>query len=202
VWQKKIQSVLLAGGFWPANADPCLFIGTVVGVVCYLLVYVDDIIAASKSAAAVDAAKAGILKSFKARDMGSPSYFLCMHINRDTKKGVLQLRQRHYVVSLLERFGLTEDNPVRLPMGAGVRLQKEGDLLPDNAKVVYQEMHGALLLLAMCTRPDITFAVGRLSRYAAAPTTAHLAAVRTVLRYLKGTKELELEYDKDAQFRR
>ena len=198
VWHKKLQSVLLAGGFRPANADPCLFIGTVDGVVCYLLVYVDDIIAASKSAAAVDAAKAGILKAFKARDMGSPSYFLGMHITRDSKKGVLQLGQRQYVVSLLERFGLTEANPVRLPMGAGVRLQKEGDLLPDDAKAVYQEMLGALLYLATCTRPDITFAVGRLSRYAAAPTTAHLAAAKTVLRYLKGTTALALEYGKDA----
>lgn len=39
----------------------------------------------------------------------------------------------------------------------------------------------------------------RLARYAAAPTTAHLAAGKTVLRYVKGTAELALHYSGAAE---
>jgi len=53
---------------------------------------------------------------------------------------------------------------------------------------------GALLYLATATHPDISFAVGQLSRHVASPTTEHLAAAKRVLRYLKGTSTLALTY--------
>jgi len=43
------------------------------------------------------------------------------------------------------------------------------------------------MYLAVCTRPDISHAVGVLARHMSAPTEAHWSAARTVLRYLKGT---------------
>ena len=57
---------------------------------------------------------------------------------------------------------------------------------------VYQELVGALLYLSTSTRPDITYAVGRLTRFVAAPTEEHLAAEKVVLRYLKGRADFGL----------
>lgn len=53
---------------------------------------------------------------------------------------------------------------------------------------------GGLLYLATCTRPDISFAVGQLSRYVDKPTAESLMAAKTVQRYLKGTRTLALTY--------
>jgi hypothetical protein len=53
---------------------------------------------------------------------------------------------------------------------------------------LYRSIVGSLLYLTH-TRPDISFAVGYVSRFMEAPTTTteHFAAVKRILRYLAGT---------------
>ena len=43
------------------------------------------------------------------------------------------------------------------------------------------------MYLMNCTRPDIAFVVGRLSRYTQSPNQDHWTSVRRVLKYLRGT---------------
>ena len=45
-----------------------------------------------------------------------------------------------------------------------------------------------------CTRPDIGFAVGKLSRYTSNPSAHHWQAVQRVLKYLKRTMDYSLSY--------
>ena len=45
-----------------------------------------------------------------------------------------------------------------------------------------------------CIRPDISFAVGMLSRYQSNPGLAHWNAAKKVMRYLQGTKNHVLTY--------
>ena len=44
------------------------------------------------------------------------------------------------------------------------------------------------------TRPDIAFAIGKLSRYLCSYTKTHFQAAKDVLRYLKGTRDLRIIY--------
>ena len=60
-------------------------------------------------------------------------------------------------------------------------------------------MGGSLLHAARATRPDIAHAVGIVSKLNAAPTQAHLTAVKRIFRYLKGTIELKLQYRHDGE---
>ncbi|KAL0286312.1 UNVERIFIED_CONTAM: Retrovirus-related Pol polyprotein from transposon TNT 1-94 [Sesamum angustifolium] len=46
----------------------------------------------------------------------------------------------------------------------------------------------------VCTRPDIAFAVGMLGRYQSNPGIEHWKAAKKVMRYLQGTKDLQLIY--------
>ena len=48
-------------------------------------------------------------------------------------------------------------------------------------------MVGMLLYLATNTRPDIAFAVSQVARFNSAPKQSHAAAVKMIVRYLKGT---------------
>ena len=60
-------------------------------------------------------------------------------------------------------------------------------------------MVGSLLHAARATRPDIAHAVGIVSKFNAAPTQAHLTAVKRIFRYLKGTIDLKLQYRSDGE---
>ncbi|PRQ36158.1 putative RNA-directed DNA polymerase [Rosa chinensis] len=62
------------------------------------------------------------------------------------------------------------------------------------AEVPYLSAIGALLYLAQCTRPDISFAVNLLARHSSAPTHRHWIDVKTIFRYLRGTIDMGLFY--------
>jgi hypothetical protein len=64
--------------------------------------------------------------------------------------------------------------------------------------VPYVSAVGALMYLAIATRPDIAFAVGVLCRFMARPGPEHWKAVKHLFRYLRGTINYCLTYAPDA----
>ena len=57
-------------------------------------------------------------------------------------------------------------------------------------KVPYQSIVGNLMYAMVRTRPDIAYVVGVVSRFMSNPGEAHWAAVKWILRYLRGTSKL------------
>jgi hypothetical protein len=53
------------------------------------------------------------------------------------------------------------------------------------------------MYLANSTRPDIVFAVNLRARHSAKPTKRHCVGVKTVLRYLNGTRDFRLFYSRN-----
>ncbi|XP_058726895.1 secreted RxLR effector protein 161-like [Vicia villosa] len=87
---------------------------------------------------------------------------------------------------------MDDANPVGTPMECGSKLSKH-----ENGETVdptlYKSLVGSLRYLT-CTRPDILYAVGVVSRYMEAPTTTHFKAAKRILRYIKGTTNFGLHY--------
>ena len=69
---------------------------------------------------------------------------------------------------LADRYRVRSMSPRALPMDPKLQFVKDMDPLMD-APERYRALVGAMLHLANCTRPDITFAVGVLSRYTQSP---------------------------------
>jgi hypothetical protein len=65
------------------------------------------------------------------------------------------------------------------------RSSKHDDKRAD--QLLYQEIVGSLNHLAVFSRPEISFAVSKLSQFLNDPTETHMTAAQHVLRYLKGT---------------
>jgi len=95
---------------------------------------------------------------------------------------------------LLEKYGLTEAKPVSTPSDLKVKLVKDDSYSKSVEPVRYQSMVGSLLYAAIATRPDISHAVGVVSKFNSPPTEAHLTAVKRILCYLKGSINVSLEY--------
>ena len=67
-----------------------------------------------------------------------------------------------------------------------------GELLPKGN--LYSGLVGLSNHLSQCTQPDISYAVGVLSRYLKSPCAAHLGAAVQLLRYVRGSTHKKLVY--------
>ena len=101
--------------------------------------------------------------------------------------------------SVLPRFGMSDSKPVATPVEAGVRYEKRSDDEESCDIRKYQRAIGCLTYLSTATRPDISAAVGMLSKFMADPGANHWVGVKRVLRYLRGTHNYGLVFtgDKD-----
>eukprot|EP00253_Pinus_taeda_P006525 PITA_06525 len=117
-------------------------------------------------------------KSFEMTDLGYVHYYLGIEVTQHPKS--IFLSQKKYVGDLLNRFGMTECNPLTTPMEQNLKLTSiEGKEFEDATK--YRQLVGNLNYLTT-TRPDISFAVGILSRFMQKPCEGHWSAAKRVLR--------------------
>jgi transposase InsO family protein len=189
VWYKRLTLEITKLGFTQSHADPCLYYKGKGADMMYIIVHVDDAVLVGKQED-IEATKAAIGGVFEITDEGEAQYFLRIEILRSADG--IKLSQEQYCTQMLTKYGMDNCNGKDTPMAPGTVLQKEGDPLPaDND---YASRVGALLYLAVNTRPDISFAVGRLSKYMSCPTKQHLDAVNRVFRYLKKYPSLGLWY--------
>ncbi|KAL0457968.1 UNVERIFIED_CONTAM: Secreted RxLR effector protein [Sesamum latifolium] len=63
-------------------------------------------------------------------------------------------------------------------------------------EVPYLSAIDALMYLANNTRPDIAFSVNLLARYSSTPTKRHQNGVKHILRYLRGTSDMRLYFER------
>ncbi|XP_050915416.1 uncharacterized mitochondrial protein AtMg00810-like [Lathyrus oleraceus] len=187
-WYEKFRSTLLGFSFTQSRYDSYLFIhSTSVGIVL-LLLYVDDMVITGSDHASIQQLKQQLQASFHMKDLGNLHYFLGLEVH-STSKGIF-LHQHKYAKDLISMAGLESANPVDTPLEVNVKYHHDdGDLLPD--PLLYRQLVGSLNYLTI-TRPDISFAVQQVSQFMHSPRHLHLAAVRRIIRYLKGTSHRRL----------
>ena len=129
-------------------------------------------------------------------DLGHVHYYLGIEVIQHPK--FIFLSQKKYIGDLLNKFGMDECNPLTTPMEQNLKLTSiEGKEFEDATK--YRQLVGSLIYLTT-TRPDISFAVGILSRFMQKPCEGHWSAAKRVLRYLKGTQDFGLKYTQVGDF--
>lgn len=182
-WYVELTTFLLRLGFKNSLADTSLFVLQRGSEVVYLLVYVDDILVTGNSKTGISLVLKQLAERFSMKDPEDLNYFLGIEAHR-TAKG-LHLSQRKYIHDLLHRHGMTDVKPVSTPMASTPKLTlSTGHSLAEPK--TYRRLVGSLQYLAF-TRPDVAYAVNRLSQYMHQPTDAHWQAAKRVLRYLAGT---------------
>lgn len=87
---------------------------------------------------------------------------------------------------------MTDCNPSSTLMDLNVVLNA-GEGNPFNSSL-YARALGSLLFAAVCTRPDILYAVQVLSQYTSAPLQDHWTTIKNIFQYLKGTCNFALTY--------
>lgn len=195
-WYTALKDFLVSIGFKKSLADESLFVQHLGTSFVYMLIYVDDIIITGTSMAAITRVIDLLAAKFSLKDLGELSYFLGMEATR-TSDG-LHLTQMKYIIDLLRKTKISDAKPVATPMSSGqVLTLSSGDIISDLS--TYRATVGSLQYLSL-TRPDIAFAVNRLSQYMHQPRTLHWEAVKRVLRYLVGTANLGIFFSAKSPF--
>ena len=182
-WHKELSSFLLINGFTHSISDASLFIYNRDGFIAYILVYVDDIVITGNN----NNFLADLYRKFSARfslkDLGSLNYFLGVEVIH-LPHGCF-LSQQKYIRDLLQRFKLDGAKEVVTPLSTSSSLTLlDGSAAAD--PTMFRQLVGALQYLSL-TRPDVAFAVNKLSQFMHKPSQLHWQALKRVVRYLKGT---------------
>lgn len=195
-WYQHFSEFLVEYGFKKSEHDPCVFLyheGS--QLKCMLIVYVDDVPSGVAAEAAwyqqfIHAVEA----KFKIKE-GPLEY--CLGLQVEQTDGQVKVHQSKYAHDVLERFQMTNCNPVSTPLEPGTRLSCDDDGQRSAAlKAEYRRLIGSLMYLAVGTRPDLALTLSKLSRVLANPTATHMRVAKRVLRYLRGTLNLGLVYRK------
>ncbi|CAL1391452.1 unnamed protein product [Linum trigynum] len=182
-WYGKIAEYLDRNGYMLAPADSSLFVKNRQGKLSIVLVYVDDLIITGDDVAVISQIKENLSVRFRMKELGELRHFLGLEVER-TKEGLF-LCQHKYAKDLLEKYGMLECKPVTTPVEISAKLcSTEGKDLED--RTIYRQLVGSLIYLTL-TRPDISYAVGLVSRFMESPKKPHLEAAKRILRYVKGT---------------
>ncbi len=199
-WHECLLKALVAGNFVKSETDAGLIMKKTDTCFVYLITYVDDMIIASSDLAEIMSVKKYLGEVFEVTDLGEVSHFLGNLIVRTA--GSVRVSNPSKVEELLADFNIENLRKVLTHMDPGVviteksaQIDKAGGsgkpLEEDNR---YNELIGSLMYLANTTRPDISPAVGLLSRFRSNPTTAHWNAGMRILAYLFHTVHMGLEY--------
>jgi hypothetical protein len=131
------------------------------------------------------------LKNHEMRDLGEANVILNKKLVREGNGGVTLL-QSHYVEKVLSRFGYSNCKPTPIPYDASIILKKNKRIMRDQLR--YSQIISSLMHLDSAMRPDISFALSKLSRFVSNLGDDHWHAIERVMHYLKGTTNYEIHY--------
>ena len=214
LWSKLIDNIIKKDvGLVPTTHEPCVYSGTIDGVKVYLLRQVDDFAVASTDISicnkvismisaklSVPMHNLGILKRFNGIDIHQTQEYI-------------KLSNETYISKVLANYNWLEKEhkqslyptPLKDDPAFLSRLDTEKGPDPSTNKtdyialeekmgVKYRKLLGELLFCMITCRPDISFPVIKLAKYANSPAEVHYQALKNILRYLRLTIDRGLYY--------
>lgn len=125
-------------------------------------------------------------------DLGRIQYFLRIEVIQNAA-GIFTC-QRRYAREVLTRFGMENSKSVKNPIVPGTRLSKDETGVEIDV-TMFKRVVGSLMYLT-ATRPYLMFGVSLISRFMENPKLSHWLAIKRILRYVKGTTEHGIFYER------
>lgn len=195
-WYEKLHTTLLALGFERLESDHAVYIHPSSKTI--IAFWVDDIMILNNSKETINSLKKLLTEQFEMKDLGPMTFFLGLAIIRTHNK--MYISQQHYIKRILDAF--QQDTGEQL-YPTDVPIKPSSNLIPHTGnphnKPLYQKYLGCVSFVKEATRPDIAYAVQRLSRFASNPSKEHWDALVYLLRYLLRTERHALLYQKATE---
>lgn len=158
-WNQKFSKFLQKFDFRTSTADNCVFISGIEGRKIILAIWVDDgLVVANRIEDINRLIELQEKFEIKAKQL---EYFLGLEIKR-MENGSVHVNQAAYARKVLAKLGMLDANAVSTPADSSIHSFGLTDDMV--TKYPYREAVGSLMYLAVATRPDISYAVGVVSR--------------------------------------
>ena len=200
-WNKHIDKFIKSLHFTACILDTCLYMRWSNGQLHLLLIYVDDIIIASADLTYLESVKRRFCETFEMHDLGVCKRFLNIRITRG--EDWYMLDQSEYAKNIVKKFSSfmgksSKNKETPLPTNVQDLLAEQRELTEEQKQWVesfpYRGIIGAVLHLAIHTRPDLAYAVGLLARFSTSPTYATCRLAIHLLKYLRGTVDKGIRF--------
>lgn len=201
-WYLKFDSHMADIGFEKSAYDNCLYIRNKDGKKsAYLVLYVDDMLVAVEDLQEVEQIKRELGQNFEMKNLGEARRILGMDISRERSKGELWLSQSDYISKILSKFKVQDSKEKSIPLAQHFKLSteqspKSAEEEEEMSSIPYSNIIGSIMYSMICTRVDLAHAVSVTSRFMKNHGREHWIALKWVLKYLKGSKNLGILYKK------
>ena len=122
-WYKRCESFMVSYGFEWNSYDCCVYHSKLNdGSMINLMLYVDDMLVATKKKTDIDRLKELLSLQFDMKDLGAARKILGTEIYRDRAINMLFLTQKSYIENILSRFGMEKSKPINTPISMSYKL--------------------------------------------------------------------------------
>jgi len=157
--------ILIDNGYTQLISEKCIFSKFKNNkLICLIGLYVDDMIITGEKYEIKKAANI-IKNNFKISKEESINYILGIKVEKEDNKYIIS--QIGFIEKLLKTVNIKYTRKTNTPCVGDNVISKNNE--PFNI-TTYKSIIGSLIYLAKCTRPDISFAVGKAARNSEHPT--------------------------------
>jgi len=211
-WYKCLKDYLVENGFKVCLSDPCVLVKVdpETKEVIIVLIYVNDLLLMCNSSKMMAELKEVFKKRFEIKDLGPAQFILGIQLERFEE--AIWLGQPLYAREILEEMdmwnkveslpnGKESEIPMETrptPMSVSWIHDDSSPLLDLNEKKRYTSVVMKLSYLATQSRPDISFSVNILATHLQSPNKSDWNALIRVLRYVRGTYDLGILFQRSS----
>jgi Reverse transcriptase (RNA-dependent DNA polymerase) len=165
---------------------------------------VDDILLIDNDILTLDEVKSSLNKVFSIKDLDEIIYIFGIKIYRDRSQKLIELSQGTYIDKMLKRFNMHNSKKENLLISHNIDLGKKHCLstnaeLETMKKLQYTSAIESIMYAMICTRPDVSYTLSVTSRHQANLNITHSTAVKTILKYLRRTKNIFFIYGDETE---
>ena len=166
---------MIENGYKSNECDKCIYYKTWKNSHVIICLYVDNLLIFGSNLHVINETKNILRSHFDMKNLGEANFILGMKITK-TCDGIY-LEQSHYIEKILKKYNYHDCKHVITPFDSSVHLfpvNNDNDVV--NQKE-YASIIGSLRYAINCTRPNIAYAIGVLSRFTSKPSRDYRQAI-------------------------
>jgi hypothetical protein len=192
-WYAKLDEHIRSMGFTRSKSDVCVYFKGDRANKMIMMIYVDDIIIASKHDALLEETTQ-LIKSRFNMESDALHYYVGMQIAFNDTNNTVKVCQTNYIKRICQRVNKTSVTSMSTPMTTSNKLRKEENEQDEPMFTEYRSHVSSIMYAALLSRPDVTYPTNVCARYMGNPGQQHMNAVMRIYEYLYSTADKVIQY--------